>query len=38
MLEITRICLENHSNVTGWQELFFSYKSVVSGLKGLNVR
>ena len=24
--EITRICMENHANVTGWQKLFFSYK------------
>ena len=25
-LEITRICMANHASVTGWQELFFSYK------------
>ena len=24
--EITRICMENHTSVTGWQKLFFSYK------------
>ena len=24
--EITRICIENHASVTGWQKLFFSYK------------
>ena len=24
--EITRICMENHARVTGWQQLFFSYK------------
>ena len=24
--EIRRICMENHSRVTGWQKLFFSYK------------
>ena len=24
--EITRICMENHASVTGWQTLFFSYK------------
>ena len=24
--EITRICMENHARVTGWQKLFFSYK------------
>ena len=24
--EITRICMENHAGVTGWQKLFFSYK------------
>ena len=24
--EITRICMENHTGVTGWQKLFFSYK------------
>ena len=23
--KLTRICLENHSTVTGWQELFFLY-------------
>ena len=23
----TRICMENHSSVTGWQKLFFPYKS-----------
>ena len=22
----TRICMENHAGVTGWQKLFFSYK------------
>ena len=22
------ICMESHSSVTGWQELFFSYKSL----------
>ena len=22
----TRICIENHASVTGWQKLFFSYK------------
>ena len=22
--EITRICMENHASVTGWQKLFFS--------------
>ena len=21
--EITRICMENHASVTGWQKLFF---------------
>ena len=26
--EITRICMENHGSVTGWQKLFFSYKCV----------
>ena len=26
--KFTRICMENHSSVTGWQKLFFSYKSV----------
>ena len=25
--KFTRICVENHSSVTGWQKLFFSYKS-----------
>ena len=25
--KFTRICMENHSSVTGWQKLFFSYKS-----------
>ena len=25
--EFTRSCMENPSSVTGWQELFFSYKS-----------
>ena len=25
--KFTTICMENHSNVTGWQKLFFSYKS-----------
>ena len=24
--EITRMCMENHASVTGWQKLFFSYK------------
>ena len=24
--ESTRICVENHASVTGWQKLFFSYK------------
>ena len=24
--EITRICMENHASVTGWQKLFISYK------------
>ena len=24
--EITRICMENHAMLTGWQKLFFSYK------------
>ena len=24
--EITRICMENHASVTGWQKLFSSYK------------
>ena len=24
--ETTRICMENHASVTGWQKLFFSYK------------
>ena len=24
--EFTRICMENHERVTGWQKLFFSYK------------
>ena len=24
--EITRICMENHASVTGWQTLFLSYK------------
>ena len=23
-LEITRICMENHASMTGWQKLFFS--------------
>ena len=23
--KITRICMENHSSVTGWQKFFFSY-------------
>ena len=23
--KLTRICLENHSTVTGWQEMFFLY-------------
>ena len=25
--KFTRICMENYSSVTGWQKLFFSYKS-----------
>ena len=25
--KFTRICKENHSSVTGWQKLFFLYKS-----------
>ena len=25
--KFTRICIENHSSVTGWQKLFCSYKS-----------
>ena len=25
--KFTRICMETHSSVTGWQKLFFSYKS-----------
>ena len=24
--DCTRICMENHERVTGWQKLFFSYK------------
>ena len=24
--EITRMCMESHASVTGWQKLFFSYK------------
>ena len=24
--EISRICMENHASVTGWQKLFFLYK------------
>ena len=24
--EITRICMENHASLTGWQKLFFSHK------------
>ena len=24
--KITRICMENHAGVTGWQKLFLSYK------------
>ena len=24
--EITRICMENHTCLIGWQKLFFSYK------------
>ena len=24
--EITRICMENHARMTGWQKLFFSRK------------
>ena len=24
--ETTRICVENHVSVTGWQKLFFSYR------------
>ena len=26
ILEFTRICMENHASVTGWQDLFISYK------------
>ena len=26
IFEITRICMENHASVIGWQKLFFSYK------------
>ena len=26
ILKFTRICMENHSSVVGWQELFFPYK------------
>ena len=26
ILEFTRICMENHASVTGWQKLFLSYK------------
>ena len=26
-LKFTRICMEYHSSVTGWQKLFFSYTS-----------
>ena len=26
ILQFTRICMENHPNVTRWQKLFFSYK------------
>ena len=26
ILEFTRICMENHASVTGWQNLFISYK------------
>ena len=25
--EVTRICMENHARVTGWQKLFFSFKA-----------
>ena len=25
--KFTRICMENYSSVSGWQKLFFSYKS-----------
>ena len=25
--EFTRSCMKNHSGMTGWEELFFSYKS-----------
>ena len=25
--KFTRVCMENQLRVTGWQELFFSYKS-----------
>ena len=25
--KFTRVCMENYSRATGWQELFFSYKS-----------
>ena len=24
--KFTRICVKNHSSLTGWQKLFFSYK------------
>ena len=27
ILKFTRICMENYSSVTGWEELFFSLKS-----------
>ena len=26
IFKITRICMENHASVTGWQNLFFSNK------------
>ena len=30
ILEFVRICMEKQPNVTGWQELFFSYKSTLN--------
>ena len=26
IFEITRICMENHTSMAGWQKLFISYK------------
>ena len=26
--EVTRICMENHARVTGWQKLFFLIQSL----------